>query len=270
MGFVQAANGASGRALNFYIRFTGTTAFCVWCLGVATAAAARIAHEREEDTWTSLIATPLSGQEIVRGKMLGALWTTRWIGLVWFLVLGLGLSLGGLHPLGALAVLLATPVYLAFACSLGTFFSLRARTSSRALTATVAVLIVCNGAYLMLLAPLLRPAGSSWETLILVGVAPFVQAVSLFSYAEANELFSGMYRPRQDYIPHASITCVVSVFLYATAAVLLAINTISSFDRLSDRPMQKPRLRELDTFVESDESEPGDPEEPVMSAEVSS
>ena len=48
-----------------------------WVLAVASAAAVSVTSEREDDTWTSLTATLLSGAEVVRAKVLGAIWAAR-------------------------------------------------------------------------------------------------------------------------------------------------------------------------------------------------
>jgi ABC-type transport system involved in multi-copper enzyme maturation permease subunit len=49
----------------------------LWVLAIVLGATA-IAHEKETDTWTLLIATPLSGSQIVRGKLVGTLRKLVW------------------------------------------------------------------------------------------------------------------------------------------------------------------------------------------------
>ena len=48
-----------------------------WLLAVAGASASSVTIERERDTWVSLTATPLTGWEFVRGKLVGAMWNQR-------------------------------------------------------------------------------------------------------------------------------------------------------------------------------------------------
>ena len=67
---------------------------------IAGAAAESVVNERERDTWLGLIATPLSGWEILRAKMLGVLWKTRPLGFVILAAWIVGLLSGALHPLG--------------------------------------------------------------------------------------------------------------------------------------------------------------------------
>ncbi len=138
---------------NRYLRILCTVLYAVLYFGVASAAAGGVSREREEDTWTSLIATPLDGAEILRAKMVGAVWGMRWLAGVLLGLWLVGLAAGSIHPLAFVAVAIETAVFVGFATALGTYISLRARSSARALTATVGVLIILNGAYLMCCIP---------------------------------------------------------------------------------------------------------------------
>ena len=147
-GYSPAAN-----QFSIYLRTIGTLIYVLWALGVAVGAASGLAHEREQDTWTSLIATPLSGLEILRAKMFGAFWGIRWLGLLLLTLWLVGLAAGAVHPFGFVAVVLESAVFLWFADALGTYFSLKTRSSGRAMVATVAVLVLLNGGYLMCCIP---------------------------------------------------------------------------------------------------------------------
>ncbi|HEV3122097.1 MAG TPA: ABC transporter permease, partial [Isosphaeraceae bacterium] len=81
-------------------RWSGTVIYVLLLLGVAASAATCVTSEREADTWTSLTSTPLSGSEILRAKMLGAVWSMRWLLAVLFFLWTIGLLLGAVHPLG--------------------------------------------------------------------------------------------------------------------------------------------------------------------------
>jgi hypothetical protein len=61
--------------------------------------------EKERDTWLGLIVTPLSGWEILRAKMLGAVWRLRVYVLALLALWVVALLAGALHPLGLLAAL---------------------------------------------------------------------------------------------------------------------------------------------------------------------
>ncbi|MGC8641259.1 MAG: ABC transporter permease, partial [Isosphaeraceae bacterium] len=59
------------------VRIFTTVLYILSGLLLAAAAATGVTSEREKDTWVSLTATPLSGPEILQGKMLGAVWRVR-------------------------------------------------------------------------------------------------------------------------------------------------------------------------------------------------
>jgi hypothetical protein len=74
-----------------------------------------IAAERKRDTWSSLLATPLEGCDILHAKLLGTLWRFRLgvgtLVLLWLLAL----LTGSLHPLGLVLVMLVLISWLLFA-----------------------------------------------------------------------------------------------------------------------------------------------------------
>ena len=65
-----------------------------------------IERERRQDTWAGLIATPLTGWEILRGKMCGAVWNTREVSLILIGSLDRRARRGAVHPLGFVASLI--------------------------------------------------------------------------------------------------------------------------------------------------------------------
>jgi len=56
-------------AFNQVIRITAGFLGFIWLIGLAAVAAARITTERDKQTWDSLLTTPLTGREILGGKM---------------------------------------------------------------------------------------------------------------------------------------------------------------------------------------------------------
>ena len=93
-------------------------------MGVAVNAAQSIRLERERETFDSLLTTPLSSEDILYGKWLGAILSVRrmlpWLGFIW----GLGVLGGGLNPLAVPLLVLTWCVYAAAMASLGLWFSL--------------------------------------------------------------------------------------------------------------------------------------------------
>jgi ABC-type transport system involved in multi-copper enzyme maturation permease subunit len=233
-GYGTQGNTTARASLNAFLRAIGTMLYIFWVLGLASASSSGIASEREEDTWTSLLTTPLSGEEIIRGKMVGAFWSMRLVGVLLLALWTLGLILGAVHPIGYVAAIFVTSLYLWFPIALGTYFSLRSKTAARAMTATVAVLVVTNGAYLMCcLAPWHR-----WDSAFpLIGVSPMVMCLSLLSYEDVNQFFTGTVRSKEsgDFV----LVCVISLFLYTVAAAVLTFRAINNFDAIVERPTRR-------------------------------
>ena len=187
------AGDSARTALNAELRLAGALLFTLWLVAVSSAAAVGVTSEREEDTWTSLTATLLTGPEIVRAKMFGAAWGARRMGVALLAVWGVGLLSGAVHPLGFLAALAGLGIYTWFATALGLWMSLKARNSTRS-----------HDRHDPPDGPperrLHRPccARSSRRepsALVFVGTSPFVEWVALFSYRDVHALWSGRTVP---------------------------------------------------------------------------
>ena len=208
-------------------------------MAAAGAAASSAAFEREQDTWDSLIATPLSGWEIVRGKSIGALWSLRGfaalLGIFWIV----GLAAGAIHPIGLLLALIVVAVLTWFVIALGMHFSLNSKKTSRALTATIAVLLVLNVGYLGVLYPFVMMSRDDTDfPHALVGCTPVVASHSLLTYSEVARIFdfaSDSWRPNRFDWRRAGYAALV-VLLYGLAATFLTWRSVLRFDRVIDRP----------------------------------
>jgi ABC-type transport system involved in multi-copper enzyme maturation permease subunit len=231
-GYGASGTGRAREDLNGYLRAITTVIYVAWGLGVAGVSAAAIASEREEDTWTSLTATPLSGEEILRAKMFGAVWGTRWLGLLLAAFWLLGLVSGAVHPIGFAAVAVETTVFIAFVVALGTALSLSSKTTVWAQTWTIAILMISNWAYLLCCIPLeIEPP------LVAVGVTPMIEAISLMSYQDVSMLSSGFHGGAHSM--ESVMTCGLSVLLYGVAALLLTLRSFLTFDARIDRPRRQ-------------------------------
>jgi hypothetical protein len=125
---MPAGGPASGQArLEFNIALRQFSTFCAWFYVIAILAAARegVKGERERDTWLSLIATPLTGWEILRAKMLGPVLKGRGGALILIGLWTVGLMAGAVHPLGFLAAVTGLAVSAWFYSALGVSGSLR-------------------------------------------------------------------------------------------------------------------------------------------------
>ena len=81
--------------------------------------------ERERDTWLGLIATPLTGWEILRAKMLGPVLSRPGGTLTLIALWAVGLMAGAVHPLGFLAAVTGLAAVAWFCSALGVSASLR-------------------------------------------------------------------------------------------------------------------------------------------------
>ncbi len=128
-----AANPISARhEFNYFLRFALLLIYMVSLIGLAVFCGTSMTHEKEKDTWTSLIATPLDAQEIVGQKIIGAFWRLRYPGIAYFFLLAVGVASGAIHPLGAILNLVQLTAFVGFAACLAMYISLHSSSSIRA------------------------------------------------------------------------------------------------------------------------------------------
>ena len=113
-------------------------------LAVAVKSATGVTTERAAGTWDGVLSTLLEPAEIVRGKVLGSISGQRSLLSLVLAPWLFGLALGALHPIGLLLAITGLAVFLCFASLLGTLFSLRSKSSARALVRTLVVLLMLN------------------------------------------------------------------------------------------------------------------------------
>jgi ABC-type transport system involved in multi-copper enzyme maturation permease subunit len=233
-GWGSGAGGGTDRrlVLNGALRESSTLLFVLLILSVASAAAVSLTSEREQDTWTSLSGTLLSGREIVWGKIRGAVWSS-WRLVLALAIMGLvGLLAGAIFPLGLLLAASGLFVFCGFTAALGVWISLRARNSTRALFTTIFWLMVFNGGYLILIPGALRESD-----LACAWVMPYMQWLSLISYPDASRFFAG--EPFE--VPgfagshglDALVAVLVALFVYGMGALILAGAAVDGLEKTS-------------------------------------
>jgi hypothetical protein len=220
-----SVHGSARRDFNSFLRGVSTAIYVLWMLGIASSSASGLSSEREEDQWTSLISTPLEGHEILRAKMIGPVWGLMPVAYLMFLMWGVGLVVGSIHPFGVLACLVEFVVFTWFLTALGTFLSLRSKNSTRSLALTMAILIFLNGGYLFCCIPI-EPNTMA----IAAGATPFIFAMSLLSVQDYTEVWH-QYRSGETFA-----ACVMGVMFYGFAAAGLTSAMFGSFDSVVDRP----------------------------------
>jgi ABC-type transport system involved in multi-copper enzyme maturation permease subunit len=240
-GYGIAPAGSARVTFQSFLRIVGTGIALVYLLGVASDAAAGITSEREEETWISLIATPLTGSEIIRAKMLGAIWNVRHTAAVLTALWLVGVLAGSVHPLGLLAAAAELAAYTWLTTALGTWISLRAEHTMQAIGRVMArLLIVCGGSLLISVPMLgLRP-------LALAACGPLLLAFSLASSGDLQgRPASGSFGQVPDAVlaaiwvgrvPEMALTCLASVLGAALGAWALTRSACRGFDACLDRP----------------------------------
>ncbi|MCE5269370.1 MAG: ABC transporter permease subunit [Planctomycetaceae bacterium] len=211
-----------------YALMMGTILGCGILLMVAARAAGSIASERERDCWVSLLSTPLDPKEIIWAKIAGSVWAMRWGLALLVLIWGLGVII---EPTSIMPVvfILATFLILAFyAAALGVRFSLRCKTSLRAMGATLAVALFVGGLYLFCCMPVFI-ASNPGEGAVLVAApcVPYLLAMP------------GIYFVEHGHMGREGSAFVAAYFLgtfgYLVAGFFLTYRSIDGFDAANGR-----------------------------------
>jgi hypothetical protein len=211
---------------------------------VCGTAAMSLTAERERDTWQSLIATSLTGWEILGAKMVAAIWRAHHAGLILIALWTVGLLAGSVHPLGFLCAVAGLTVIGAFYAALGVFLSLqfgdRKKTDHMMLLVVLFVLLLSGPAILV-------PGSAS----VLLGAlsTPFLIWSSLFSYEDVQSLVQAgkFLQPGLTSLkPGVGARTVLAayglaVLVHAAGAYVLTRSTCRRFDLLVGRPFRSRR-----------------------------
>ena len=212
-----------------------------WLVAVASSAACGLTSEREEDTWISLIGTPMDGPEILRAKRLGAFLRPRALILTLLGLWTLGVAAGAIHPLSLAALAAELAAVGGFAAALGTYLSLRSRTTGRALASTL-------GGLFALLAGLtvagLMVDGRDASNFLFLLCPPYLLSSSCGDHAAVRHAI-GLGEeggPSWDsaFVRTAAFQLAATA-LYALGGLLLSRRADSRFDRAVDRPRRPAR-----------------------------
>ncbi len=130
---------------------------CIGLVRLTLRGAGTISTERQRQTLDSLLTTPLTNGEILRGKWLSCLAGQRGLNLVFGLFILTGVLLAALSPLGLLVILLDSAVLAAFAICLGMSVSVSSRSTFHATTTAFLLLVALTVGH-WLLYPILSAA----------------------------------------------------------------------------------------------------------------
>jgi ABC-type transport system involved in multi-copper enzyme maturation permease subunit len=224
-------------ALNFSVRTITAVLYILTSLMLGASAATGITTEHERDTWVSLVSTPLDGPEILKAKVMGAFRRVRAplaaLACVWLI----GVCCGAVHPLGGIGAAVATAIYSVFTAMLGTYISLRFKSSARAIATTIAVLVFVNGGYLFCCIPFMSGRDSE---ILLAGFTPFIVTCAPFTASELESFFSVTSLGTAEARSRVIVTVILSLGFYASAAFILWHVCLSQFELAVDRPRRPP------------------------------
>jgi ABC-type transport system involved in multi-copper enzyme maturation permease subunit len=225
--------------LNFVLRVTTGVLDAFYVLMVAGAAAESVARERERNTWLGLLATPLGGREIVRGKLLGSLWGTRGLATLMLAFWIVGLLAGAVHPIGFLAALAGMGVSAGFLAAAGVCASLWSPDRHQATSRAVGPLILFLSLAVL---PAFWPGTAS--AVLAVVTMPLQTWAALFTYDDVDAVVHGRALP--GLVPLGvgrgpGTWIVMAAWLFsigaqAIAGVLLARSAVRGFDAVVGRP----------------------------------
>ena len=125
--------------INVWVRVATGVLGAIVMIAAAVRGSSAVSGERDRDTWVSLVSTPLSAWEMVRGKWLGTILGLRRAYGVLILVWALALACGAVDPPMILVTALYMAVYVSAFAWVGILCSITSRTT---LIATVRALMI--------------------------------------------------------------------------------------------------------------------------------
>jgi ABC-type transport system involved in multi-copper enzyme maturation permease subunit len=178
--------------LNESLRHIQETLYLLGLISVAAIAATSVTGEREGGTWTSLASTLVTGREVARAKVIGALGALRRLAFPLLIIWDVGLMTGSVHPAGVVAAVAGFAIFLWYAAAIGVFCSMVSKTSEQAIGATLLVLFVGNVLPLLFVPlNLIGTLTGSWSAVYLAGSTPFMEWASLVSPIDIHEWLAG-------------------------------------------------------------------------------
>ena len=216
--------GSNQRDIHAMLQAINGSLIVVILIGMGSVAASSISSEREGDTWTNLTSSPIEGGDLIRGKILGAIWMFRV--LIGFLLTSwvFGVLIGAVHPLGLVICVIELAIFTWFTAALGVTMSLRSKSTIQALTQTIGLLFILNVGYMIVF--MLFEANT---LLVLVGCIPFHFTGSLLGMDEIGQI-------RSRSTNEGVLAVVAGTIGYTIGAAFLTFRAIRSYDAVVDRP----------------------------------
>lgn len=223
----------------FTAGFTGFVGSLLLIL-LGARASGLVTIEKERDCWISLLATPLTGSEIMRGKMLGNLYAARWGFFLLLFAWVLAAILDSRYLLVGAIMAGAFLVCAWFVTNFGLFFSLRSATSMRAMGLTLLSGIFIGGGYMMCCCPIVAIAVAPKSgDVFMFGLGPcmpYLLASPAIGFLEAIEHRQTLTEAMGDSDTlKLSAAYVFGIVGYITASLILMAYFARNFDALAGR-----------------------------------
>jgi ABC-2 family transporter protein len=238
---------------NHFIRYATVAILVIMSFMTAGIASEILGVERVKDTWTSLLATPLTSRDILRSALLATAWRSRHALAVLLALWMLGMAAGAIHPLGFLVSWLEVAASAWLMAVLGVLASLRAgkAESAPAQGAVPTLVLTTTGVLPLLLPPGLNPV------LLGAGSLPLMAWTSLVSY---REMASALAAPLDPHFPWVGlpggqipllvfISWLVAILGPAGGGLVAWRYAVAHFDRLVGRPHRAAEATEVDTMA---------------------
>jgi ABC-type Na+ efflux pump permease subunit len=227
-------------SFNSFLRsITCPLVFLITLIALGGAAEA-IVTERARGTWDGLIATSLSARDILRSKMLAAVWRMRWTAVTLLALWTLGLAAGAIHPLGYIAAVLVTATSCWLSLNFALLASVKAPDVARAMNPTIGLFFLADAlvAFIYLLPA--RIGSVFWGA----GAPPFVALLALASYRDVHIGLTDSAVPILQWIninsgegPLAIVSlCLIAIIAQAFGGLWFWRYSVAHFDRLVGRP----------------------------------
>jgi hypothetical protein len=232
---------AARAEFNLFLRWITVPLAMIVVFVVAGTASEVLTRERAKETWTSLLATPMTARQIVRSAILAATWRLRELVTIVLILWTLGLIAGSIHPLGYLVSVTALATSMWLLAAWGVLAAVRhqdqARTALQGLNLTMSLLVVSSAL------PFLMPARLN-SVIFGAGSYPLVLCLSLASYQEVRAAFEYAAYPPLQWIGIDTgegpltviLTCMLGIAGPALGGWWFWRHSLVHFDRLVGRP----------------------------------
>jgi ABC-2 family transporter len=232
---------AARTEFNLFLRWITVPIAMILVLATASTSCEVLTRERAKETWTSLLATPMTARPIVRAAIRATAWRLREFLTILLVLWTLGLILGSIHPFGYLVSLMVLAASTWLLATWGVRAALQltdqARAIGKSLNLALGLLLFSSAV------PFLLPSRFS-SVLLGAGSHPFVLSLSLASYREVRAAFHFASYPTLQWIGLNTgegpllvlATCLLGIVGPALGGWWNWRYAIENFDRLVGRP----------------------------------